>query len=118
MIIFGFGHRIVAKYGFVAKQQCCRCGNTVSREIQRHRLWFTLFFIPIFPYQTRYLIVCPICGAQEELSKEAFAELLGQHTQTASSEGAMESDPRYVGKTPTQIAFLKGMEEAKKRVSN
>jgi len=63
--------------------------------------WFTFFFIPVIPYRTVYLLVCPICGQAEQLEKDVFLEKADQ---------GIPKDP-YAGKTETQISYLKQMEE-------
>ncbi|MBN4057170.1 hypothetical protein JYU19_02565 [bacterium AH-315-J21] len=37
--------------------------------------WFTLFFIPIFPYSTKRLLVCPVCKVSFELESEQYDEM-------------------------------------------
>ncbi len=51
---------------------CGRCNNTVEFSYVRLRKYFTLFFIPLIPISTKYLLVCPICSANMELTKDKF----------------------------------------------
>jgi hypothetical protein len=103
--------------GIIKESLCGRCNNHTARQIVKLTTWLTLFFIPIIPYSRRYLLVCPICGQARELTKPEFKSLTeggdnyadqpvyGQYQRTSSD------DSKYAGKTPTQIAFLKHMEE-------
>jgi len=100
-IIWGFGHNRTKDYGIEAETYCVRCHNNVGRGMYKVTSWFTFFFIPIIPYRTAYLLVCPICGQAEQLEKDVFLEKAGQ---------GIQHDP-YAGKTETQISFLKQMEE-------
>jgi len=61
MIIFGWGHQTIKKIGVVYKNNCSHCNNEVYLELARYRTWFTLFFIPVIPYKTKYFLGCPIC---------------------------------------------------------
>jgi hypothetical protein len=36
----------------------------------RARDWFTLFFIPVLPYETKYFLECPSCKNAFELKNE------------------------------------------------
>jgi hypothetical protein len=75
-ILFGFGKQTARIYGEVPAQYCGRCHNPVSRRLTKVTTWFTLFFIPVFPYRSRYLLICPICGGAQELSREEFEEMV------------------------------------------
>lgn len=49
------------EYGPTYAVQCPNCDKTQFWNLVHMRLWFTFFFIPIFPYESKYLMVCPIC---------------------------------------------------------
>ena len=102
-IIWGFGHTRTKDYGDDVLTNCERCHNNVNRNMLKVTSWFTFFFIPVIPYRTVYLLVCPICGQAEQLEKKVFLEKAGQGVQ----------DNPYAGKTETQISFLKQMEEVR-----
>lgn len=118
MIIFGWGYRRTKSIGPVKESHCGRCNNSVSLELVKLSTWFTLFFIPVFPYENRKLLVCPICGAYEEISKEEFDEL-----ETLKRQGLLEIKVNNSGrlKTETQLNYIKEMqefEEEKNRLKN
>lgn len=49
---------------------CPRCGNVNSFQVVRVARWFTLFWIPIFPYSFKYFMVCPVCQVAHPMEKE------------------------------------------------
>lgn len=53
---------------------CQRCQNMTEYMYIKYTKWFTLFFIPIFPYSFKYFLVCPICSASIEMTSEQFDE--------------------------------------------
>jgi hypothetical protein len=59
--IFGFGKRTVDYLGSGGTRVCPNCGNRAEWKTLRIRSWFTLFFVPIFPYKTETISMCPIC---------------------------------------------------------
>jgi len=121
-IIWGFGHRTTKIMGDMPESLCSRCNNRTARQIVKLTTWITLFFIPVLPYKKHYLLTCPICGQAQELTKTEFDSLtsVGYNSQPANEQSQIipSDNTKYAGKTPTQIAFLKHMEEvnAKKSV--
>ena len=70
MIIFGWGHERVKQIGPLSEKQCKNCNNQTNREMLKISTWFTLFFIPVFPYSIKYFKACPVCNVAELLEKE------------------------------------------------
>ncbi|HUD44468.1 MAG TPA: zinc-ribbon domain-containing protein [Patescibacteria group bacterium] len=60
-IIFGWGRRTVKSIGVVFKNLCNNCHNEEYWVMTKVVTWFTLFFIPIIPYETKYFLSCPVC---------------------------------------------------------
>ena len=56
--------------------QCQHCNNASRYRVFRRRNWFTLFWIPIFPFSSKYFVTCPICNFGSQLKKDAAMELL------------------------------------------
>ncbi len=123
--VFGFGKQTVKDYGQTPEQYCGRCHNQSLRRLAKVTSWFTLFFIPVIPYRSRYMLVCPVCGNAQELPKEEFEEIvrsLGIEEKVAAGgyqgfgsaglqqPGVLNDEAKYAGKTPTQIAYLKKIE--------
>ena len=50
----------------------CHKGNLRLKEVTS---WATLFFIPVIPYKTRYVLSCENCKAGYEISKELADEM-------------------------------------------
>jgi hypothetical protein len=127
-IIFGFGHKTVKSYGSISNQNCDNCHNAINKEMLKVTTWFTLFFIPVMPYRTEYMLVCPICNYAMKISKVDFEMILNgemQNIQTSTAIGQSvnpQQSPaqpiqqnKYAGKTETQIEYLKQMEEIERQ---
>jgi len=61
MIIFGWGRQTIRRIGIVFKNLCGNCHNEEYWVLTRIMTWFTLFFIPVFPYEAKYNLSCPVC---------------------------------------------------------
>lgn len=119
MIIFGWGYRTAKNFGPVRKVQCSNCNNEASWHLQKLTTWFTLFFIPVIPYKTDHLLVCPVCRCCLELKKEEF-EQLRELVQSSEFKGPERSTSRMNGvvteaggvvRTETQLNYMKEMQE-------
>ena len=75
MIIFGWGKRKIKVLGPVGSKKCENCSNDSVWSLVRASDWFTLFFIPIFPYLIRHHIICSVCGASQRIKKDKLDEL-------------------------------------------
>jgi hypothetical protein len=73
MILFGVRSRR-NRLGTVFTE-CPQCHQTCSQSIARVRRWFTLFFIPIFPFSTKHFTVCSMCSGAARVDR-AHAEHL------------------------------------------
>lgn len=66
-------------------RHCDRCSRTEMFRLERVRAWFTLFFIPLIPYDTQFWLLCSECRCGQKLSREEHkalvAELALQETQ-------------------------------------
>lgn len=70
MIIFGWGRQTIWNVGAVFRQLCSNCHNDEYWILIRRTTWFTLFFIPVIPYKTEWLLLCPVCKFGIELNAE------------------------------------------------
>lgn len=61
MIIFGWGHQTIKNIGLTFKNHCSHCNNEDYWVLTKYMTWFTLFFIPVIPYSSRYFLSCPVC---------------------------------------------------------
>ena len=69
-ILFGFGHRKMKKVGETEPTKCPHCNNVKPFDLVEQSKWFTLFFIPIFPYAKERLMVCPVCRFNRKLEDD------------------------------------------------
>jgi predicted nucleic-acid-binding Zn-ribbon protein len=61
MIIFGWWRRITRNIWPTQRIKCSHCGNENFFYLKVVTTWFTLFFIPIFPYERYHFLYCPTC---------------------------------------------------------
>jgi hypothetical protein len=54
---------------------CGRCGNPAAHSLKKRVTKFSLFFVPLFPINTKYVTQCTFCGAAQQLSKEQAEQL-------------------------------------------
>jgi len=110
-ILFGWGKVTRQVVGQMFEKTCGYCNQTHLWQLCKNRTWFTLFFIPVIPYKTRYAIACPNCGSYIQLTAEQFNKMkMDLNTASSMSDEAMEKI-KYAGKNAIQINFLKQMEE-------
>lgn len=75
MIIFGSrtSTKLVAALIFA----CALCHATAAQRLFRVQTWFTLFFLPIFPFgHGRYALQCAYCGSTTNLAREAADQFI------------------------------------------
>lgn len=109
-ITWGFGKITRKVVGTVGSRTCNYCNTNSMWQLCIIRTWFTLFFIPIIPYSTKYCISCPNCQSYVALSKEEF-EKFRNNVQSDSGVYIMTDEIKYRGKNAAQINYLKQMEE-------
>lgn len=100
MIIYGWGRKKITRFGPRRSCHCNNCNNDSYWELIKVSTWFSLFFIPVIPYDTKRLLMCPVCNSCVELSNEEFKQL-----KNVNVSDSKEID--YYGKNETQINFLK-----------
>jgi hypothetical protein len=70
--IFGWNHQESTSYGPVEQHKCENCHNTEYWHLDKISKYFTLFFIPIIPYDSDNWFHCPICNYGIKLDKDEF----------------------------------------------
>lgn len=60
--IFGWGRGTATDLGPTLPLTCPNCRNDTVWHFHEHKKWFTLFFLPVFPYDTKHVLLCPICS--------------------------------------------------------
>ncbi|MEV1044935.1 zinc-ribbon domain-containing protein [Streptomyces sp. NPDC049916] len=96
MIIFGtkgYLHQLA-----VLTMVCGWCGNPAAHTVRKRVTKFTLFFVPLFPFSTKFATQCTFCGGERQIPKEEADRLLAQHA--AGQDGAYGQAPRQPGFTP------------------
>jgi hypothetical protein len=73
MLILGFGVSDVLLGTLV--YVCDRCGQNAAHEVVKRVRKFTLFFVPLFPFSTKYATQCTFCGMEQQVTKEQAEQL-------------------------------------------
>lgn len=87
-VLFGFGHTKVKKVGETKINKCSNCSNEKPFDIVERSKWFTLFFIPVFPYSKEKAIVCPVCKSIKQSEGKVN---IGQEQDSAVDEANLAS---------------------------
>lgn len=74
MLIFGWGKRTSKIVGQSPEQTCQICGRANRFNLVEIRTWFSLFFIPVIPYETKRFAACPNCANGYVMPSEAFKQ--------------------------------------------
>lgn len=72
-IIFGWNHEIRTNYGPVEEIICANCTIKDYWILEKSKVYFTLFFIPIFSYKTNLEYYCPRCKECVQLDETTFS---------------------------------------------
>ncbi|MBN2795988.1 MAG: zinc ribbon domain-containing protein [Clostridia bacterium] len=90
-MIIGFGKRTFEVKGQTKKQKCLKCSHERPFKVVEEKTWFTFFFIPVFPFKKRKLLVCSVCGAGYETKEQVtYEKLPDQATIMKTKESAYE----------------------------
>jgi hypothetical protein len=60
--LFRWGRGTSKDLGPTLPITCPNCHNDTVWHFQRLQRWFTRFFLPVFPYESKYVFLCPICS--------------------------------------------------------
>ena len=63
-----FGNKISDSIFNVVMFVCGFCGVEASQTVIKRSNRFTLFFIPLFPFSTKYINSCSNCGGETALT--------------------------------------------------
>lgn len=89
-ILFGF--RSMRKSLGTCFMLCSRCHRPCAHAVVRMQRWFTLFFIPIFPFKTTYLTSCAMCGSAFKIDRAKAEQLAASGRQEDNRPTEMTSD--------------------------
>lgn len=76
IFLFGFRSRTAT---LAMLQLACRNGHVAAHRLVKVVRWFTLFFIPVIPFSTKYVTSCAQCGLAVQWSKEEAETMLHGH---------------------------------------
>jgi hypothetical protein len=71
--VFGWGRQTNKDLGPTLPVMCPNCKNEGFWHYHQSQLWFTLFFLPVFPYQSKHLRLCEVCSRGVELTGDKVA---------------------------------------------
>lgn len=116
--LFGWGRRTNKEYGPALPVEYPNCNNKTFWHLLQSRSWFTLFFVPVIPYESGHYLLCTICGLGTELRGEDIEtakylcdltvsfmdkEITEQsYTQAVNEAGILEALPREPTETVLQ----------------
>ncbi|MFI6285495.1 zinc-ribbon domain-containing protein [Streptomyces sp. NPDC051018] len=75
---------------------CGQCGNPAAHTLRKRVTKFTLFFVPLFPFSTKFGTQCTFCGAEHQVPKEQADQLLAQ------AAGAVQNPAQQYGQPQGQ----------------
>ena len=92
---------------------CGHCGNPSAHTLRKRVTKFTLFFVPLFPFSTKYATQCTFCGAEQKLTKEQAEQLTAQAASAARRTGSRSSslpsaDGSHLGPAPCSVSSSPG----------
>jgi hypothetical protein len=83
-MFFLFGMRTKAKSIGQVERSCSKCARSTMHNAVESQRWFTLFFIPVIPLGSNYVVRCGVCG----LTTKGSPELKSQIATKAMAAGA------------------------------
>ncbi len=87
-IIFGWGRTTMHVLGWAPVRRCANCHNEGPWVVARVRRWFTVFFIPILPYESRYVAMCPVCSRGFDIDRDRASDLIQGQRGIPQGEGS------------------------------
>lgn len=84
LIIFGF-RRYLEQLAMLTLT-CSQCHTSCAHPLSRAVTKFSLFFIPLFPVRSEYLVQCTYCGASSRLTKHQAEDLRRQAWQPTGGQ--------------------------------
>ena len=73
-----YGTKVMKKHMGTTHDEfrCAHCNNVRHYSITRVRKFFSLFWIPLIPYSSKYFVHCPVCDYGSEVKKDALENLI------------------------------------------
>lgn len=112
MLISSLNSRTVEDIGQVIFYRCNHCHKETMWELKKVTGWFSLFFIPIIPYEFDYYFMCPQCNYGYKLTKSDFKRIEVFYRRQYQQKHLF--DINSSNKTETQLNYLKEIKKYKK----
>ncbi|WP_328360156.1 zinc ribbon domain-containing protein [Streptomyces sp. NBC_00457] len=74
---------------------CGHCGNPAAHTLRKRVTKFTLFFVPLFPFSTKYATQCTFCGAEQKITTEQAEQLQAQAVSGGQAYGQPQQQQPY-----------------------
>lgn len=88
---------------------CPRCRRLVHYQVIREQRWFTVFWVPLFPVQSRQYIQCPSCGLALQMADPQIDDSqMGQPQAMISGNSADANESSALKKGARQAGRLAG----------
>ncbi|MFI6687059.1 zinc-ribbon domain-containing protein [Streptomyces sp. NPDC050485] len=81
---------------------CGNCGNPAAHTLRKYVTKFTLFFVPLFPFSTKFRTQCTFCGLEQQITKEQADALLAQPVAPQQTYGQQPQPGQMHGQNPYQ----------------
>lgn len=94
-VIFGWGRQTRKEFGPTIPITCPNCRNRAYMHLSRLRTWFTLFFIPVIPYESKHLLLCEVCSQGIELQRGEVEKALQLNQATTAFLGETLHEEAY-----------------------
>ncbi|MES5819582.1 zinc-ribbon domain-containing protein [Streptomyces sp. RG80] len=72
---------------------CGQCGNPAAHTLRKRVTKFTLFFVPLFPFSTKYSTQCTFCGVEQKITGEQAEQLQVQAAGGQQAYGQPQQQP-------------------------
>ena len=93
--VFGWGRQTKNDFGPTLPGRCPNCKNNGFHRLLHIRKWFTLFFIPVFPYESHHYLLCDVCSRGLELHGPQIEKAKQLNEATASYLKKLTTKEQY-----------------------
>ena len=76
LIIFGNKDFLLHRGRVRERFTCPHCKHDLNFILNTRASWFTLFWIPVFPFRFERRVECPLCGSLVKASGQEYDEML------------------------------------------
>lgn len=90
-MFFIWGVRRYVQQLAVLVARCSAQGHTAAHRLVRKRTKFTLFFVPLIPINTSYLLVCTMCGNAAKMDKARVPEIEAEAARQQQEQAAQQA---------------------------